>query len=72
MRSEETKILEFNQYQNLTRHHLLFMLLSSIFNLQLKKMDKCVNNPENVSTTKVSAYRDKDYVKKLCECLKIT
>ena len=69
MRSEETKILEFNQYQNLTRHHLLFM---QILNLQLKKMDKCVNNPENVSTTKVSAYRDKDYVKKLCECLKIT
>ena len=69
MRSEETKILEFNQYQNLTKHHLLFM---QILNLQLKKMDKCVNNPENVSTTKVSAYRDKDYVKKLCECLKIT
>lgn len=69
MRSEETKILEFNQYQNLTRHHLLFM---QILNLQFKKMDKCVNNPENVSTTKVSAYRDKDYVKKLCECLKIT
>ena len=69
MRSEETKILEFNQYQNLTKHHLLFM---QILNLQLKKMDKCVNNPENVSTTKVSAYRDKDYVKKLWECLKIT
>ena len=35
-------------------------------------MDKCVNNPEKLSTTKVGVYSDKDCVKKFCEYLKIT
>ena len=35
MPSKEAKILEFNQYQNLIKHHILFM---QIFNIQQKRL----------------------------------
>ena len=36
--SEDTEILEFNQYQNLTKHHLLFM---QILHVIVEKIDRC-------------------------------
>ena len=43
MTSEDTKLLEFNQYKNLIKHHLLSMY---IFNI-IEKIDGCKNNPED-------------------------
>ena len=42
MLSEDTKILEFNQYQKSSKVHLLFMLI-----LNVLKIDGCKNNSEN-------------------------
>ena len=42
MLSENTKILEFNQYQKFDKAHLLFMLI-----LNILKINGCKNNSEN-------------------------
>ena len=44
MPSENTIILKFNRYQNLKKHHLLFM---QILKGLIEKIDGCKNNPEN-------------------------
>ena len=51
MPSENTKILEFGQYQKFDKAPLIiFVDLEHI----KQNMDGCKNNPENSSTTKVS------------------
>ena len=85
MPSEDTKILEFNQYQNLIKRHLLNAYLECI----IEKIDGCKNNPKTSTTTKVSehirsgfsssfrsienkydVYIGKDCMKKFCESVK--
>ena len=51
MPSEDTKILEFNQYQKSDKTpFIIYAYLECI----IEKTDVCKNNPENSSTTKVS------------------
>ena len=50
MPSEDTKILEFNQYQQLDK--LLFIIYEDLECL-VEKIDDCTNNPENAFTAKV-------------------
>ena len=51
MLSEDTKILEFNQYQKSDKApFIIYADLECI----IEKTDGCKNNPENSSTTKVS------------------
>ena len=51
MPSEDTKILEFNQYQKSdTAPLIIYADLECI----IEKIDGCKSNPENLSTTKVS------------------
>ena len=50
MPSEETKILEFNQYQNSNKAP--FIIHGDLECLR-EKIDGCKNNPENSYTTKV-------------------
>ena len=53
MSSEDTKILEFNQYQKSDKAtSAIYADLECI----LGKTDGCKNNPETSSTTKVSEY----------------
>ena len=53
MRSEDTKILEFNQYQKSDKApFIIYADLECI----IEKIDGCKNNPENSSTTKVSEH----------------
>ena len=53
MSSEETKILEFNQYQKFEKApFIIYGDLECI----IEKIDGCTNNPENSSTTKVSEH----------------
>ena len=53
MPSEDTKILEFNQYQKSDKASLIiYAHLECI----IEKIAGCKNNPENVSTTKVSQH----------------
>ena len=50
---EDTKILEFNQYQKSDKApFLIYADLECI----IKKIDGCKNNPQNASTTKVSEH----------------
>ena len=49
MSSEDTKILEFNQYQKSDKAP--FIIYTDIECL-IEKIDGCKNNPENSSTTK--------------------
>ena len=49
MSSEDTKILEFNQYQKSDRAPLIIYA-------DLEWIDGCKNNPRNSSTTKVREY----------------
>ena len=83
MPSEDTKILEFHQYQKSNK-------ASFVIYADLKKIDGCKNNPENSSITEVSehipsrfsisiissfrsienkrdVYRSKDCMKKFCD-----
>ena len=53
MSSEETKILEFNQYQKTAKAP--FMTYAD-FQCLIEKTDGCKNNPEDSFTTKVSEY----------------
>ena len=51
MPCEDTKILEFNQYQK--SHKTTFIIYANLECL-IGKIDGCKNNPENSSKTKVS------------------
>ena len=51
MPSEDTKILEFNQYRKSDKS--LFIIYAYL-ECMIEKIDGCKNNPENLSTTKVS------------------
>ena len=50
MPSEDTKILEFNQYQKSDEASFIYSDHECI----IETIDGCKNNPENSSTTKVS------------------
>ena len=53
MPSEDTKTLEFNQYQKSgTAPFIIFTDIECI----IEKIDGCKNNPENSSTAKVSKH----------------
>ena len=53
MPSEDTKILEFNQYQKSDKApFIIYANLECI----IEKIDGCRNNPENSSTTKESEH----------------
>ena len=53
MPSENTKMLEFNQYQKSDKApFIIYADLECI----IEKIDGCKNNPKNSSTTKVSEY----------------
>ena len=53
MPSEDTKILEFNQYQKSDKApFIIYVDLESM----IEKIDGCKNDPENSSTTKVSKH----------------
>ena len=53
MPCEDTKILEFNQYQKLDKAQ--FVMYADLEFL-IKKIDGCKNNPEKLFTTKVSEH----------------
>ena len=53
MPSEDTKILEFNQYYKSDKApFVIYVVLECI----IKKIDECKNNPKNSFTTKVSKH----------------
>ena len=53
MPPEDTKILEFNQYQKFDKApFIIYVDLECI----IEKIDECKNYPENSSKTKVSEY----------------
>ena len=53
MPSEDTKMLEFNQYEKSDKApFIIYADLECI----IEKIDGCKNNPENSSTTKVSEH----------------
>ena len=53
MLSEDTKVLEFNQYQKSDKApFIIYADLECI----IEKIDGCKNNPENSSTTKASEH----------------
>ena len=51
MSSEDTKIVEFNQYQ---KSHKAPFINNADLKCVIEKLDGCKDNPENSSTTKVS------------------
>ena len=51
--SNDTKILGFNQY--LKSHQALFLIYADLEWL-VGKIDRCKNNPENSSTTRVGKH----------------
>ena len=53
MPSEDTKVLEFNQYQKSDKAPFI---IYADFECIIEKIDGCKNNPENSSTTKVSKH----------------
>ena len=53
MPSENDNILEFNQY--LKSDKMLYIINADIESL-IKKIDRCANNPENSSTTKIGEH----------------
>ena len=53
MPSENTKILEFNQYQKFDKAPFVFY---ADLECLIEKIDGCRNNPENSSTAKVSEH----------------
>ena len=53
MPSENTKILEFNQYQKPDKAPFI---IYADFEYIIKKTDGCKNNPENSSTSKVGEH----------------
>ena len=53
MLSEDTKILEFNQYQKPDKAQFIIYADAACLT---EKIDECKNNPENSSTTKVGKH----------------
>ena len=53
MRSDNTKILEFHQYQKSDKAPFI---IQAVFECMIEKIGGCKNNPENSSTTKVSKH----------------
>ena len=53
MSSEDTKILEFNQYQKSDKASFI---ICAGFECIIEKIDGCKNNPENSLTTKLSEH----------------
>ena len=53
MPSEDTKILEINQYQKSDKAPLI---IYAHLECTIKNIDRCKNNPENSSTAKVSKH----------------
>ena len=53
MRSEDTKVLEFNQYQKCDKAPFIIYAGRQC---SIENIDGCKNNPENSSTTKVSEH----------------
>ena len=53
MRSEDTKILEFNQYQKSDKAPFI---IQAVFECMIGKIEGWKINPENSSTTKVSKH----------------
>ena len=53
MPSEDSKILEFNEYQKSNKAPFI---IYADFECIIEKTDGCKNNPENSSTTKVSEH----------------
>ena len=53
MRSEDTKILEFNQYQKSDKAPFI---IQAVFECMIEKIGGRKNNPENSATTKVSKH----------------
>ena len=78
MPSEDTKVLEFNQYQKSDKAPFI---MHADFECIIEKIDGRKNNPKNSSTTKVissfrsienkhDVYRGKNCMKKFCESLR--
>ena len=57
MLSDDTKILEFNQYQKSNKTFIIYVNLECI----IEKVDWCKINPENLSTVKVSKHVPSDF-----------
>ena len=53
MTGEDTKILEFNQYQK--PHEAPFIILADLECL-IEKIDECKNNPQTSSATEISEH----------------
>ena len=53
MCSEDTKILELNQYQKSDKAPFI---IQAVFECMIEKIDGFTNNPENSSTTKVTKH----------------
>ena len=53
MPSEDTKILVFNQYQKYDK--VLFIIYGDLECI-IEKIDGCKNNPESLSTSKISKH----------------
>ena len=58
MPSEDTKILEFNQYQTCDKAPLTIYAHRPCL---IEKPDGCKNNPGNLSTTKASEHIPSDF-----------
>ena len=53
MPSENTKILEFNEYQ---KHGKAPFIIYADLECLIEKIDRCKNNPKKLSTTKVDEH----------------
>ena len=53
MLSEDTEILEFNPYQ---KSHKAPLIIYADLECIIEKIDGCKNNPENLSTAKISGH----------------
>ena len=58
MHSEDTKILEFNQYPKYDKKQFI---ISADLECIIEKIDGFKNNPENSSTTKVNKHIPSDF-----------
>ena len=58
MSSEDSKILEINQYQ---KYDKAPFIIYTDFECIIEKIDGCKNNPENSSTSKVSEHIPSDF-----------
>ena len=53
MLSKDNEILELNQYQ---KYHKALFVICTDLECVIEKIDRCKNNPENSSTTRVSKH----------------